>query len=126
MKEGRNEENEYAFKNVMDGLHTSKIFSVASFAVALCSVLCCCLPWFGLVTGILSVVFAVVSRKTIGYFDGLAVAGLIIGIFGIVFGVSNMILDYLINNTDYLNEFLAEYEKMLEQYMVEVGEKPNV
>ena len=77
-------------------------------------------------TGILSVVFAVVSRKTIGYFDGLAVAGLIIGIFGIVFGVSNMILDYLINNTDYLNEFLAEYEKMLEQYMVEAGETPNV
>ena len=77
-------------------------------------------------TGILSVVFAVVSRKTIGYFDGLAVAGLIIGIFGIVFGVSNMILDYLINNTDYLNEFLAEYEKILEQYMVEAGETPNV
>ena len=47
-------------------------------------------------------------------------------LFGIVFGVSNMILDYLINNTDYLNEFLAEYEKMLEQYMVEAGETPNV
>jgi len=126
MNDNMNGDNEYVYKNVMDGLHTSKIFSVASFAVALCSVLCCCLPWFGLVAGILSVVFAVVSRKTIGYFDGLAVAGLIIGIFGIVFGVSNMIFDYLITNTDYLSDFMAEYEKLLEQYMSEMEEVPDV
>ena len=77
-------------------------------------------------TGVLAIVFAVVSRKTIGYFDGLAIAGLIIGIFGLVFGISNVILDYIITNTDLLSDFMAEYEKLLEEYMGEIENMPDV
>ncbi len=123
-----NENNEYSYKVMMDGLHKSRAWSVAAFAVAMASVICCCLPWFGLVAGILAVAFSVVSRKTIGYFDGLAIAGLIIGIFGMVFGISNMVMNYLIENTDFLSEFMAEYEKMLEEYMgeMEQGTTPDL
>ena len=118
--------NDYSYKVMMDGMNKSRAWSVASFAVALASVLCCCLSWFGLVTGVLAIVFAVVSRKTIGYFDGLAIAGLIIGIFGLVFGISNVILDYIITNTDLLSDFMAEYEKLLEEYMGEIENMPDV
>ena len=120
MKDNK-ENEEYSYKVMMDGLQKSRAWSVASIAVAVASVICCCLPWFGLVCGILAVVFAVVSRKAIGYFDNLAIAGLIVGIFGIVFGVSNMVLNYLIENTDMLSEFVAEYEQLLEQYSADMG-----
>ena len=120
MKDNK-ENNEYSYKVMMDGLQKSRAWSFAAIAVAVASVVCCCLPWFGLVSGILAVVFAVVSRKSIGYFDNLAVAALIVGIFGIVFGISNMVLTYLIENTDLLSEFVAEYEKMLEEYSVDKG-----
>ena len=120
MKDNK-ESEEYSYKVMMDGLQKSRAWSVASIAVAVASVICCCLPWFGLVSGILAVVFAVVSRKAIGYFDNLAIAGLIVGIFGIVFGVSNMVLNYLIENTDMLSELVAEYEQLLEQYSADMG-----
>ena len=127
MKEkDKNENSEYSYKVMMDGLQKSRAWSVAAIAVAIVSVVCCCLPWFGLVSGILAVVFSVVSRKTIGYFDNLAIAGLIVGIFGIVFGVSNMVLNYLIENTEFLSEFLAEYEALLEQYGAEAGTGPDL
>ena len=40
-----------------------------------------------LVLALASVVCGIISRKNLGYFDKLSLAGIIIGIFGIVFSV---------------------------------------
>lgn len=106
------EQNEYVYKSVMDGKAKSRVWSVASLIVACVSVLCCCAPWCAVVFGVFGIVFAIISRNSIGYFDGLAIAGLIVGIFGVVFGVGGFVLDYLVQNTDIFADFIAEYEKM--------------
>jgi hypothetical protein len=63
----------------------------------------------------LSIVFALISRKNIGYYDGLSLAGLIVGIFGIVFGVASIILGELLKNSEYFKEFFNELEELLMQ-----------
>ena len=61
-------------------------WSVASMVTGIISVLCCCLGWTGLVFGAAAVILAIVSRRSLGYFDSMSIAGLVMGIFGFVFG----------------------------------------
>ena len=53
-------------------------WSIASMVLGIISVICCCLGWSGLVLGALAVGLAIVSRVTLGYFDGMTIAGLIL------------------------------------------------
>jgi hypothetical protein len=86
-------------------------WSVASMVTGILSVLCCCLGWTGLVFGAAAVILSIVSRKSLGYFDGMSIAGLVMGIFGFVFGASMVYMLY------FNEEFWAEYEKYFwEQY----------
>lgn len=116
------EDNEYVYKTVMEGKRKSRAWSVASLVVSIFSVICCCLPWPGIVLGALSIVFAVISRKNIGYFDGLAIAGLIVGIFGVVFNVTMIIASYAIESSEFYQEFLKEYEKILNEQGGSLGD----
>lgn len=101
-------EDEYLYKSVMEGKKKSRIWSLVSLICSIVSLLCCCIPLPGAVLGVLAVVFAVVSRLNIGYFDGLAIAGLIVGIFGLVFSVSMMVL----YSTDWYKDiFLKAFEE---------------
>ncbi len=76
--------------------HKTRGFSVAAMILGIISVLCCCFGWPSLILGIAAIVFSVVSRVTLGYFDGMCIAGLILGIFGVVFGTSMVVMDILI------------------------------
>ena len=60
-------------------------WSLTSMILGIVSVICCCVGWAGLVVGIAAIVFAIVSRCSLKYFDAMSIAGLILGIFGIVF-----------------------------------------
>ena len=62
-------------------------FSIVSLVTGILSIICCCTVWLSLPFGVISIIFAVVSRKVLGYFDGMAIAGLILGIFGTVLGI---------------------------------------
>ena len=107
------EERKYAYKTVMDGVPRSRGWSVASMVLGILSVLCCCLTYGGLVMGLLSIVFAVVSRRNLGYFDGMAIAGLVIGIIGTVFGVMTVISEiYLTANPELLENYLKYLESL--------------
>lgn len=66
--------------------HKNLGWSVASLALGVISVFCCFFGWVGLVFGVAAVACSVVSRFLLGFFDVMSVAGLILGIFGIVFG----------------------------------------
>ena len=100
-------EEEYLYKSVIEGKKKSRVWSVVSLICSIISLLCCCFPVMGIVLGILAIIFAVVSRSSIGYFDGLAIAGLIVGIFGLVFSVAI----FVIVNSPWFTELLKEYEE---------------
>ena len=57
----------------------SLIFSLVALAVAIF------LPYISLAVGIGAIIFSVLSQRLVGYFDKLAVGGLIIAIFATVF-----------------------------------------
>ncbi len=70
-------------------------YSVASLLLSLMSLVCCCTGAISMLFGILAVVFAILSRRHLGYFDTMALIGLIVGIVGAVFGAFAFILDLL-------------------------------
>ena len=84
-------------------------FSIVSLVTGILSILCCCFAFVGLPLGIIAIVFSAVSRKKLGYFDGMAVAGLVLGIFGTVIGAVVLILSF----TSYTQTILSEITKEL-------------
>ena len=91
MEDMYNQANEPQEESVPTEGHASEkpktmAYSVASLILAMMSLACCCVGWASILFGILSIVFAIVSRRHLGYFDSMAVVGLIIGIVGTVCG----------------------------------------
>ncbi len=108
-------ENDYAYKTIMrNGMPKTKGWSVASLVIGIFSAVCCCFGWSGLVLGALAVVFAVLSRRRLGYFDGMSIAGLVLGIFGFVIGAILTILTYALPQ-EFWDEFYKGYLEGLEQ-----------
>ncbi|MBR7117016.1 MAG: hypothetical protein IKC87_04835 [Clostridia bacterium] len=47
----------------------------------------------GIICAAAAIVFSIVSSRKLGYFDRMALFGLIFGIFGAVFGIFSMVVD---------------------------------
>ena len=73
--------------------HKTRSWSVVALALAAVSVFCSWFGWIGLIFGICAIILSVVSRITLGYFDGVCICGLILGIFGVVFSGTMIIID---------------------------------
>ncbi len=73
----------------------TRLWSVISLVLAVLSVLLCPVYYVSLVFSILAVGASLFSRRTLGFFDSLAVIGLIVAIFGFVFGISVMVADLI-------------------------------
>ena len=89
-------EDSFVYKAVMKGDSNRRTFSVVSLILSVLSVLLFVFPWVGIILGFIGVGLSLLSRKNLGYFDGLALAGLIVGIFGIVFALAGFIVGDLI------------------------------
>ena len=85
------DEGEYVYKKVIQNKQNRRTWSLASLALAILSLLLTFFPWIGLIVGLSSAGAATVSRKNLGYFDKITLAGLIIAIFGIVFSLAGII-----------------------------------
>ena len=108
--------DDYLFRTVNpNGRRKTYGWSVASLVCGIISVVCCCIGYGAVVLGILAVVFSILSRKNLGYFDGMAIAGLVLGIVGFILGAAILLSTYFIDE-----EFLEEYQKYLEQYLEEM------
>ena len=83
-------------------------WSVMSMIFGICSIICCCYGWLGLVLSVISIAFAVVSRVNLKYFDGMAIAGLIIGIFGLVFSLT-VLVSMIIVGTEEFNSIKDKF-----------------
>ncbi len=85
--EPKNEQPNERYEEIFDSTKPKTVgFSIASMVLGIVSVVCCCFGWTGLIFGALAIAFSIVSRKVLGYFDGMSIAGLIVGIFGVCFG----------------------------------------
>ena len=105
------EANEPIYKTVMDMKGRSRAWSVAALAVAIISVVCCCFGGLAsIVLGVVAIVFAMLSRLNIGYFDNLSIAALIVAIFGIVFGIATIIMVNALENSPEFQRLLEEYQ----------------
>lgn len=100
---------DYAFRTVMrNGKPKTMGWSVASLVLGIISVVCCCFGYASLILGVLAIVFSVLSRKSLGYFDGLSIAGLILGIFGLVFGLA-VVIGALLVPEELLEDYFQQY-----------------
>jgi len=102
--------SEYAFRTVLrNGRPKTMGWSVASLVLGIVSVVCCCFGWVSLALGSIAIIFSVLSRKSLGYFDGMSIAGLILGIFGLVFGLAVVVGVLLLPENFFSDEFFQEY-----------------
>lgn len=87
--ETQEQENRYTYDAIWHDPARPKTmgFSIASLVAGILSILLCCTMYGALILGIVATVFAVVSKKHLGYFDTMSLLGLIFGIFGMLFGV---------------------------------------
>lgn len=76
-----------------DPRQRSRKWSVLSLLMSVLSVLLCSFYYVSLPMAFVGIGLALISRRTLGFFDGIALSGIIIGISGAVFGVFSMILN---------------------------------
>lgn len=82
----------YTNQNYEEIPEEGKGFSVASIILSILSLLCCCVPGFGLMIGILGLIFGILGvKKQNNPLSGLAIAGIIVSIIGILVGIYYLI-----------------------------------
>lgn len=87
---GRGTQNrpDYAFEALGDlSKPKTRAFSIASLILGILSLVCCCGGFLSFVLGVLAIIFSVVARRHLGYFDGMSIAGMTCGIVGAVLGL---------------------------------------
>ena len=81
----------------------SKGFAIASLVCGILSVTCCCGGWL---PSILAVIFGIISKNRKKENNGMALAGIILGAIGIIFGIILIILAATGYVTDFTNEIM--------------------
>lgn len=94
-------------------------FAIASMVLGIISVLCCCIDYVSIVIAVIAIVFFAVDRKTNGKSSGMAIAGLVLGIFGIASGVLSIFSSIILNNA--FPELESIYNSMFESLYGETG-----
>ena len=81
-------ENDYVFKTVdVNGKRKTYGWSVAALVCGILSLIFFYFGFSSVVLGICAVVFAIIARKNLGFFDRFCIAGVVLGIIGFVIGV---------------------------------------
>ena len=94
-------EQDYAFQTLnRHGKPKTLGWSVASLVMGIVSLSTCLFGWASIVFGVIAIAFAIISRFSLGYFEGKSIIGLILGIFGTVFGISMIIFIYSMGDED--------------------------
>ena len=107
----------------------AKGYSIASLSLGIAAILasccCCCLYFAGGICGILAIVFAILARRDNGgKMPGMAIAGLILGIVGIllciVVGVFFNSFSGIPSTPEGMRTFLQELEEMYKDMGIDV------
>lgn len=68
------------------------IWSVVALICGIVSLVLSTLGWAGLIVGVVAIIFAVVARVKMGYFNSYIIAALICSIFGVIFSTASIII----------------------------------
>ena len=113
-------EQEYAFQTLnRRGRPKTLGWSLASLIMGIVAAATSVFGWSSLILGIAAIAFAIVSRKVLGYFDGKSMAGLILGIFGGVFGAVMIAYTFTIGEEE--NLYIWESIKQMFEEMENAG-----
>ena len=100
-------QNNYAYEVLLRP--KTRVWSVLAIVFGIFSILCCCMNYVGLIIGALAIVFAIISRKTLGYFDTTSIVAIIVAIFGIVLSLAVLFVSFVVLNDP---ELIAELEAL--------------
>lgn len=115
-----NGEEEYAFQTLDRHGRPKKLgWSVAALVCGIIGAATASFGFSGIILGALAIVFAILSRRILGYFDGRSIAGLILGIFGLVFGGAMLIYAATLDDED--QKFLWDWVKKFFENMENGG-----
>ena len=94
-------ENNDEQKTVLDGVPRSRVWSVVGLVFGILSMVLSILylplqadaiPFVAIGFGALAMIFSMRSRKTLGYFDNLALSAIVTSVMGIIFGLVNYVV----------------------------------
>ncbi len=86
-------ETDRAFAIVNEkGKPKTLLWSIIALALGILSLILSPLGWAGLIIGIAAIVFAVVARIKMGFFNGFIIAALLCSIFGVIFSAASAII----------------------------------
>ncbi len=74
------------------GKPKSLIWSIISLTLGILSIVLSALGWAGLIVGVAAIVFAVIARVKMGFFNGFIIAALLCSIFGVIFSAASVII----------------------------------
>lgn len=117
---GQYNEEEYAFQTLDRHGRPKKLgWSVASLVSGIAAAVTATFGFSGIILGICAIIFAIISRRILGYFDGKSIGGLILGIFGLIFGGAMLVYAATIDEGD--QEYLWSWIKKLFEDMENGG-----
>ncbi len=94
-----NQENNQNVEVQQQPANPNNGFAIGALVCGIASILCCCGCGIGVIVGIAGIVMAILSKKDNGgKLSGMALAGLICSIVGIVFGVGALIYYFAIGS----------------------------
>lgn len=108
--ENTNESNQYKEPK------ETNTMAVISMVVGIIALISCCAFPFAILLGVAAIVLAILSKKG-KPFSGFAIAGLVLGIMGVIFGL--LMFAYIMfvtwmyqSNPDFFNSIMNEYENL--------------
>ena len=91
-----------------------KAFAVAGLVIGIVSIICCCCnEYITIFLSAIAIAFFFVDKKVNGTVNGMAIAGLVGGIFSLTLSVFALI----ISSTSFYKDLLATYESAINSYM---------
>lgn len=94
-----------------------KGYAIASLVLGIVSIVCCCCgTYVPMILSVLAIVFFFVDKKRNGVANGMAIAGLVCGIFSLLISVTGLI----ISSTDFYNNLMADYQSILDSMMADI------
>ena len=104
--------DDYAFQTLnRHGRPKTLGWSLASLICGIIAAVTASFGFSGIILGVCAIIFAIVSRRILGYFDGKSIGGLILGIFGLIFGVAMLVYVATLGEED--QKFLWDWIKEL-------------
>ena len=108
------EENkeDYLFQTVTGrGRNKTYVWSLAAVIAGVLALVFSCLIYAGLIFCVLAVVFALISIKNLGFFDRMAITGLILGIIGAVIGAT-LLITFMSMSEEDLQKLIDSMEQL--------------